>query len=248
MGERPDGFAALVARMESDLTELHDARRYFHATYLRTTRAVAQEVQRGGFRDADWVESWDLAFAQLYLDALDADRRGDRTSASWRVAFDAARAQPDAPPLRHVLFGLNAHINFDLPQALIAVITPADFDDPRVLASRQADHQHIDTVLRARIGAEDDELTTVSKVTVLDRALRPANRAASRRLLTEAREKVWRNTFVLDRARRDSDARYAATRSALETLCEERVRDLTRPGFVLLRLPRRGFGVLLPGA
>jgi hypothetical protein len=31
-------------------------------------------------------------------------------------------------------------------------------------------------------------------------------------------------------------------------LCAGRVRDLTAPGQVLLRLARRGFGVLLPGA
>lgn len=248
MGEHSDGLDALVARMESDLAELVDARRFFHATYLRTTRAVAEEIGRGGFLDEEWVERWDVAFARLYLDALDADRRGDAVSGPWRVAFDATRQQPDAQPLRHVLLGMNAHINYDLPQALLAVITPEDFDQPEVVRSRQQDHRHVDTVLQARVGAEDSELNAVSKVTVVDRALRPANRVASRRFLAEAREKVWRNASVLDRARRRGDEAYVASLAVLETLCEERVRDLTQPGFVLLRLARRGFGVLLSGA
>ena len=32
-------------------------------------------------------------------------------------------APADLPPLRHVLLGINAHINYDLPQALLAVIS-----------------------------------------------------------------------------------------------------------------------------
>jgi hypothetical protein len=241
----------LLARMTTDLTRLSaagDARRFFHATYLRTTRAVADEIARGGFIDADWVRRWDLAFASLYLDALDADRRGDQVSGPWRVAFDTARRQPQLPPLRHVLFGINAHINYDLPQALIEVIGPEDFDDPAVMRRREADHERVDGVLRDRVGAEDAELGAVSRVTIVDRLMRPANQAASRRFLGEARAKVWRNAIALDRARRVGSARYGTVLAELETLCAERVRDLTARGPVLLTLARRGFGVLVSDA
>ena len=149
---------ALVERMVADLDRLPagDARRFFHSTYLRTTRAVADEIDQGGFLDGAWLERWDIAFAQLYLDALDADLRGDPVPAPWRIAFDVARDRPALPPLRHILLGMNAHINYDLPQALIAVIAPADFDDPAIRRSRAADHTHVDTVLLARVGAEVD--------------------------------------------------------------------------------------------
>ena len=52
----------------------------------------------------------------------------------WRQSFSAA----DLPPLRHVLLGINAHINFDLPQALLALITDDEFDDPALIARRHA--------------------------------------------------------------------------------------------------------------
>jgi len=126
--------------MRADLAELTaagDARRFFHATYLRTTQAVADEIARGGFADQDWVLDWDLSFASLYVDALDADRRGGAVSGPWRVTFDVARRRPELPPLRHVLFGLNAHINYDLPQALLAVISSADFDSAALLHRRR---------------------------------------------------------------------------------------------------------------
>jgi Family of unknown function (DUF5995) len=243
-------LGGLIARMREDLATLDDARRFFHATYLRTTEAVAEEIDRGGFIDNAWVSRWDLAFARLYIDALDADRRGeaggggDAVPDPWRIAFGAAREQPDLPPLRHVLLGLNAHINYDLPQALLAVITSEDFDDPSVRRIRERDHEHVDVVLRERVGAEDAELTAVSRVTLVDRLMGPANRLASRRFLAEARRKVWRNATVLDLARRAGD--QGATLAVLENLCEQRVRDLTSPGPVLITLARKGFGVTLP--
>jgi hypothetical protein len=235
-----------MERELAELTAAGDARRFFHATYLRTTRAVAEEIARGGFIDAAWLCRWDLAFAELYLDALAADRAGNAVAAPWRVAFDTAAQRPDLPPLRHVLLGMNAHINYDLPQALLKVITPAEFGDPETVARRAADHRHVDEVLLARVGAEDLELGTVTRLSLTDRGLRPLNRAATRRLITEARAKVWANTAILDRARRAGPDSYAARLAQLEELCAARLRELVAPGQVLLKLARRGFGVLLP--
>jgi hypothetical protein len=246
----PESIPALLARMEADLDRLAtagDARRFFHATYLRTTRAVADEIDRGGFADGAWVDRWDLAFAALYLDALDADLRGEPVAAPWRIAFDTARDQPGLPVLRHVLIGMNAHINYDLPQSLLAVITPAECDDAALLARRATDHGHVDEVLLARVGAEDAEIGAQSgRRRLLDRLLTPLNRGSTRRLLVEARGKVWRNTIALDRARRQGSSEYATCLAELETLAAARLADLVEPGQVLLKLARRGFGVLLP--
>jgi hypothetical protein len=244
-----DDIDHLLADMDAEDERLAadgDARRFFHATYTRTTRAVAAEIDRGGFADNDWVRRWDLAFADFYLAALAADRAGEPVPGPWRVAFETARDHPEMPPVRHVLFGMNAHINYDLPQALLRVIDDTGFDDDVLLGSRLADHRHLDTVLLARIAAEDDELAAVSRLTLLDRLIRPLNRTATGRFLTESRDKVWRNARELDRARRSG--RYDDRLADLERLCAARVRDLAAPGQVLLRLARRGFGVLLPGA
>src|SRR5215813_6994697 len=136
------GIDDVIERMTVLADELRrdgDARLAFHATYLRTTEAVAAALRAGAFEDTDWVDRWDVAFAQLYLDALDAGRRGGRVPEPWAVAFAAAAAQPHLPVVRHVLLGMNVHINYDLPQALLAVISDAEFEDPAVLARREAD-------------------------------------------------------------------------------------------------------------
>src|SRR5713101_8263458 len=85
---------ALIERMETllgPLEEAGDARRFFHATYLRTTRAVRDALRAGVFSDPQWVERWDVAFADLYLDALTADSSGGAVSRPWAIAFRAAR-------------------------------------------------------------------------------------------------------------------------------------------------------------
>jgi hypothetical protein len=236
----------LIARMAALLEPLQaagDKRQYFHATYLRTTIAVAGEIRRGGFADGEWVERWDVAFADLYLDALEGDMAGQRPSLPWAIAFGTPAG---LPPLRHVLLGMNAHINYDLPQALVAVISDEQFDDTALLARREADHRAIDEVLASRVAAEGDELAKLSGPALVDRLLRPVNRLGSQRFLREARAKVWANATVLSRARRQDPDAYAAVLAKLEELSAAKVTALQAPGQVLLKLAATGFGVRLP--
>jgi hypothetical protein len=245
------GIGALLHRMEGLLAPLEaagDPARFFLATYLRTTRAVAGELDQGGFRDPAWVERWDVAFASLYLDAVEAAQAGRRPPEPWAVAFGAGD-RDDLPPLRHVLLGMNAHINYDLAQSLLAVISEPEFDDPGLLATRRADHEHIDQVLVARVGAEDTELEAAGGPrSRTDRLLQPLNRLATKRFLRESRAKVWANTRLLDSARRASPGAYTARLAQLEQLAADRVADLMAPGQVVLKLAVKGFGVRLPDA
>src|SRR5262249_37176245 len=196
-----------------------DRRLAFHATYLRTTQAVAAALRAGTFEDTDWVDRWDVAFARLYLDALDADRRGAPVPKPWAGASGPAAAQPGLPAVRHVLLGMNAHINYDRPQALLAVISDAEFEDPAVRARREADHRRIDEVLAVRVGAEDAELQQLHPVkTWRDRALQPVNRMATRRFLRESRAKVWANALELSKARRARPEAYDRRLAQLEKL------------------------------
>ena len=247
-GHEPSGtIGDLMTAMRHRLQSLgpeHASTGDFLATYLRTTEAVAAAIDAGSFEDPAWVERWDLVFAQLYLDALDAHLSEDRRpSRPWRLAFAAA---PNLPPLGNVLLGVNAHINYDLPQALVAVISDAEFGDPSLLARRRRDHARIDGVLSRRVAAEDVEISARSMRTLLDRALRPVNRWASRRFLKEAREKVWENTMQLWRARSSGAEAYAARLAELDVLSAAKVSELLAPGHVLLRLAVSGFGVSLP--
>jgi hypothetical protein len=246
MNDGNPAIAGVVAEMRRRVDELPEElahRRIFLSTYLRTTEAVGDAVERARFEDPDWVEEWDVTFAELYLRAHDADLADGAVARPWRLAFDAP---PELPPLRHVLLGINAHVNYDLPQALLAVITDDDFTDPLLMDRRRRDHERIDGVLASRVGAEDDELAASAAKSLLDRVLTPLNRRSSQRFLRESRQKVWHNTAELQRARLEGPTAYAARLAELELLSAAKIADLLRPGQVLLRLAVTGFGVTLP--
>jgi hypothetical protein len=242
------GVAEVATRLQSRLDALPvelGHRRIFLGTYLRTTKAVGDAIERAGFEDPDWVDVWDVKFAELYIDAHDLDLAGDAVARPWRLAFDAPA---ELPPMLHVLLGINAHVNYDLPQALLAVISDDDFADPVLMDRRRRDHERIDAVLASRVGAEDNQLSTTSAKSLLDRVLTPLNRLSSQRFLRESRQKVWHNTTELQRARVEGPEAYAVRLAELELLSAAKIADLLRPGQVLLRLAVTGFGVTLPPA
>jgi len=237
-------IAAVVEELQDRLQTLPiglDYRRAFIETYRRTTEAVGHALTEGVFEDADWVSRWDVVFAHLFLDAHDADLSGAVVPRPWRLAFGAPG---DHHLLVHLLLGMNAHINYDLPRAMLAVISADDFDHPELLERRRRDHVRIDAVLAARVAAEDREL--VGSRRVRDRLLTPLNRLSSRRFLREARSCVWHNVLELDTARRLGPGAYQARVAELEVLSAAKIADLLRPGQVLVRLAVVGFGVRLP--
>ncbi|MBO0844247.1 MAG: hypothetical protein J2P22_02375 [Nocardioides sp.] len=236
---------SVVRTMQDRLDGLTPAQKHlagFLGTYQRTTLAVGNAVDDGSFEDPEWVERWDVVFAELYLTALDAHLAGERPSRPWQLAFDAS---PDLAALRHVLLGINAHVNYDLPQALLTVISDDDFTDSSLMASRRRDHERIDSVLASRVAAEDVELGMHGR-TLTDRLLQPLNRLSSKRFLRESRMKVWHNTVALQAARLDGLTAYAERLAELEVLSAARIADLLAPGQVLIRLAVAGFGVTLP--
>jgi hypothetical protein len=244
-------IGAVLARMDElgeRLEAERDPARFFLGTYARTTRAIGAALAAGLFEDPAWVEEWDVVFADLYLDALAARRQGGaEVPRPWRLAFEA---DPDMHPVGHVLLGMNAHINYDLPQSLLAVVPPEAFGDPALLARRHRDHERIDAVLADRVAAEDGELEQVAGGgrTLLDRVMTPLNRGASRRFLRESRHKVWQTTLALHEARERGPEAYADRLRDLDVVSSARIADLLRPGPVLVRLALVGFGVTLPPA
>jgi hypothetical protein len=232
----------LVQRADA-LPQTLEYRRSFARAYSRMTQAVGDAVDAGRFEDPDWVAVWDVRYAEMYLQALDAEQAGSQLSRPWRLAFGASE---ELSAVRHLLLALNAHVNYDLPQALLEVISDAEFSDSSVLARRQRDYERIDAVLAARIAAEDAELATGK--TRLDRVLTPLNRLAAKRFLPELRRKVWHNTGELQQARLAGQDAYRSRLAELEVLTAARIVDLLAPGQVLLRLAVAGFGVTLPPA
>ena len=96
-----------------------DGLKWFNDLYLRVTQAVALRIAAGGFNDPAWLAELDVQFARLYFAALSAHLQGMECSACWRVMFEV-RNNTRLARIQLALAGVNAHINHDLPEALIA--------------------------------------------------------------------------------------------------------------------------------
>jgi hypothetical protein len=239
----PD-IAEVVGALQRRLDGLPAAsahRRTFLETYLRTTEAVGQAVAVDRFEDSGWVRRWDVTFAGLFLAAHDADSSGGPVPRPWRLALTA---DPALPPLVHLLVELNAHVNWDLPQALLAVLDDGDLGSEALVASRQRDHTRIDEVLAAQTMAEGRRLDG----RLASRLMLPVKTWLTHRFLPRAREQAWHNVLVLAEARRRGPEAYAEGLCDLDALTSAKVTELLDPTGVLARVAVRGFGVALPRA
>ncbi|KYF72909.1 hypothetical protein BE11_33515 [Sorangium cellulosum] len=142
----------------TDLAEREGSRLgYFAALYTRVTLAVTARIRAGFFDDGPQMERLDVAFANLYLDAVDRRLRGDDgVRTAWRIAFDAA-ADPDTSVLQHIYLGMNAHLLFDLPIA-VATTCPT-----QKLSSLRADFLRMNEVVDAEMGAFHEDLCKISR-------------------------------------------------------------------------------------
>jgi Family of unknown function (DUF5995) len=95
----------------------------FTQLYLAVTLDVRAAAAKRTFRDATFLDRLDVVFANLYLDALRlAFMRPAAVPRAWAALFEA-RSRPHISKIQFALAGMNAHINRDLPVALVRTAT-----------------------------------------------------------------------------------------------------------------------------
>jgi len=96
-----------------------DGLKWFNHLYLQVTRAVAARIGTGGFTDLEWLAQLDVQFAGLYFSALRSSLSGRTPPRCWQVLLER-RNQNAIARIQFALAGVNAHINHDLPEAIVA--------------------------------------------------------------------------------------------------------------------------------
>ncbi len=96
-----------------------DGLKWFNWLYLQVTQAAETRVAAGAFTDPQWLAQLDVQFARLYFSALKSSLSGQAASNCWRVLFNS-RNQGAIARIQFALAGINAHINHDLPEAIVA--------------------------------------------------------------------------------------------------------------------------------
>jgi hypothetical protein len=172
-----------------------DGLKYFNGLYLQVTLAVASRVNSGGFADPGWMADLDVQFAGFYFDALRSSLSGAPTPGCWQAMF-GQRSHAAIARIQFALAGMNAHINHDLPQAVLATCR-ATAIAPQHGTPQYSDFTALDTTLDSLIDAAKAELN----VRLLGDALPPVTHLEDTLAAWEmgaARETAWNNAEVLD--------------------------------------------------
>ncbi len=220
-----DAIQALVT-LEQTFRKQHDRRAIFATAYLAITRAMKQSVADGLFLDTAWVTRYALCFANLYRMALLAYERGDWDALpkAWRISFDTSRNN-GALAIQDLMLGINAHINHDLPIALIEVTI-----DPQ-RPSRYADHCKVNDVLRAATDPMQQRIGQLYApiLSLLDQACDHIDEDIACFSVEKAREAAW--LAAVARANARDDTEQAALRAGLNDRSAVLARLILAPTF-----------------
>lgn len=92
----------------------------FNRLYLVITKEIQERLEENAFADPEFLTLLDVEFAERYFEALRRwSRSSEDTPEAWRVLLRRLRDR-DVRSLPAAAAGVNAHINYDLPFALIS--------------------------------------------------------------------------------------------------------------------------------
>lgn len=164
-----------------------DAGGHFPAMYARVTRAVDEAISEGRFLDGAGMAEFARSFARRYLSPLAGD---SPVPGCWQAAWDVT-ADRNLLVVQHLLLGVNAHVNHDLPLVVVDLAPGRGGVD-----AMRADFDAINTILAETQPAVLRDLGPSSRwVNVL------AGAGGGRLFefsLGVARDQAWRTAVRLD--------------------------------------------------
>lgn len=214
----PETIDDVIMRMRAIGGELprHDGVACFTRLYLAVTEAVNQA---DGFAAPAFLTRLDVRFANLYFEALVDPPR------AWQPLLEA-RARPKVAAIQFALAGMNAHINRDLPVALVE--TCAELG----LEVRQDGPEHVDflavnaLLLETEARVKGEFLT--GDLAIADEALGELDDVIAMWNVERARDAAWTNAETLW-SLRSSPALAEAFLLALDRMVGFAGRGLLRP-------------------
>jgi hypothetical protein len=209
-----DELPARLAAIDQALP-LSDGLACFNRMYRLVTESVKQHVGAGFFADPDWMSQLDIVFGNLYLDAVRASvQQPDQTARAWAALIDR-RADTRVTPLQFALAGMNAHINRDLPVAVVTTCVALNTSPDA--GAHHADFQRVNTVL-AQVEPTIRQMFSVSILQAADRAAPGVQDVVANFDMVKARETAWANATTLWALRQLSAATAADFLDGLDHL------------------------------
>jgi hypothetical protein len=210
-------IADVIARMEVIIQSLSgsDGIACFTRLYLEVTEGVQGQLGALRFADSLFLADLDVRFANLYFAAVhDASKPGsENVPRAWAPLFEA-RSRRGIAPLQFAIAGMNAHINRDLPLAVVAACRHAGVS-PEEGSPQHADYLRVNHVL-ATVESDIKHQYLSGWLHKLDRILHRVHRLddiVAMWNISRARDAAWTNAEALWALRDEPNltSRFVAT-------------------------------------
>jgi hypothetical protein len=184
-----------------------DGLKWFNWLYLQVTQAVENRVAAGGFNDPAWLSELDVQFAKLYFNALYAALTGAPCPGCWEAMF-SCRSQNRVARIQFALAGMNAHINHDLPLAVVAACKATN-TEPQHGTAQYDDYTAIDGTLNGLIDTAKQTLNVrlpgdpLPAVSHLEDLMAAWNLAAARENAWNTAGSLWQDSALAAKIRMD---------------------------------------------
>ena len=187
--------AEAIARMEAIVaaTPADDGLACFNRMYLAVTQTVNSELGQGFFADPGFMTTLDVVFANFYFAAAGAASEPATVPLAWRPLIEQ-RATAGIEPIQFALAGMNAHINHDLPVAVVT--TCAELGTEPAAGPHLADFQKVDQLLDAAEQSVRRSFESRPELAV-DRHLQAVDNLVACWSINSARDLAWQNSLVL---------------------------------------------------
>jgi Family of unknown function (DUF5995) len=183
-----------IAQMEAieAATPPGDGLAYFNRMYLGVTQQVNNELGQHFYADPAFMTTLDVAFANLYFGAAAA---GDPAAVrlAWRPLIER-RAAAGIEPIQFALAGMNAHINYDLPLAVVSTCTEL-LTSPNA-GAHLADYQKVDQLLDAAEQSVRQSFESAPE-RAADQHLQAVSNLLANWTINSARDLAWQNALLL---------------------------------------------------
>ncbi len=199
LARRPAQSIDDVVSMMTDIASAlpyDDGLKWFNHLYMQVTLGVRAVVGDGGaFRDPAFLARLDVVFGSLFFDAVAAGQN-DPTKArpAWRPLLQSRHTR-GLKRLQFALAGINAHINRDLPVALVKSYE-AMGGSPSLADPRHADYEQVNTILeQVEAKVKTDFLSGILKD--VDAVAGPLDDRVATFDIRVARDAAWTHFQVL---------------------------------------------------
>ena len=171
----------------------------FARLYLAVTEGVNERLHGVHFANPAFVAHLDVVFAELFFDALADPAHAPR---AWEPLLEA-RGRRGIAPLQFALAGMNAHINRDLPVAVVATCAELGVEP----GPQYGDFARVNPIL-AQVEAHVKSSFLPGWLGLIDRILHRFHRiddVVAMWDVVRAREAAWTNAQVLWALRDEPD-------------------------------------------